>query len=149
MMKKVSAVVTIAVFGFILLLQKDGGLLHRITGNSPSSSATDPIFASAFEEQRGNFVAEGSGTVIRILSDDNNGSRHQRFIVELASGQTLLISHSIDIAPRVQSLDVGDEVEFKGEYEWNDKGGVIHWTHLDPRAVHESGWIRHNGVTYQ
>jgi hypothetical protein len=111
--------------------------------------AADDVFASAFADRRGNFVAEGSGTVTRILSDDNDGSRHQRFVVTLVSGQTLLISHNIDLAPRVDGLAVGDNITFKGEYEWNDRGGVIHWTHHDPAGAHEAGWIRHNGKTYR
>jgi len=95
------------------------------------------------------YVAEGSGTVTRVLSDDNEGSPHQRFIVTLPSGQTLLISHNIDLAHRVEGLSVGDSVSFKGEYEWNDKGGVVHWTHRDPEGRHEAGWIRHGGNTYE
>lgn len=92
---------------------------------------------------------EGDGQVIRILSDDNDGSRHQRFIVRLETGQTLLMAHNIDIAPRVSSLKVGDTVAFFGEYERNDKGGVIHWTHKDPQRRHVAGWLRHNGRLYQ
>ena len=91
----------------------------------------------------------GSGTVIRTLSDDNKGSRHQRFIIKLASGQTLLIAHNIDLAQRVSFLSVGDNVEFYGVYESNSKGGVIHWTHHDPKNRHEAGWLKHKGRTYQ
>ena len=93
--------------------------------------------------------ARGSGTVSRILSDDNDGSRHQRFIVRLSSGATLLIAHNIDLAPRVGSLQVGDTVSFYGEYETNDRGGVIHWTHHDPRGSHVGGWIEHKGRRYE
>ena len=46
----------------------------------------------------------GSGTVIRLLSDDNQGSRHQRFIIKQSSGRTLLIAHNIDLAPKIYSL---------------------------------------------
>ena len=87
--------------------------------------------------------------MVRVLADDNNGSRHQRFIVQLGSGQTLLVAHNIDIADRVAYLESGDHIEFNGEYEWNPKGGVIHWTHHDPQGRHQSGWIKHNGHTYQ
>lgn len=93
--------------------------------------------------------AMGSGTVVRVLSDDNDGSRHQRFIIELASGQTLLIAHNIDLAPRVYGLQTGDQVEFYGEFESNPQGGVIHWTHHDPQGRHPDGWLRHRGRTYQ
>ena len=76
-------------------------------------------------------------------------SRHQRFIVQLASGQTLLVAHNIDLAPRVADLKPGHIVAFYGEYEWNERGGVIHWTHHDPRGQHAAGWVEHNGVRYQ
>ena len=87
--------------------------------------------------------------MIRVLPDDVDGSRHQRFIVQLASGQTLLITHNIDVAPRIVGLKVGDSVAFNGEYVWNDKGGVIHWTHHDPQGRHVAGWVMHNGKRYQ
>lgn len=91
----------------------------------------------------------GEGRVSRLLPDDDDGSRHQRFIVTLATGQTVLIAHNVDLAPRVANLKVGDAVEFSGEYESNPRGGVVHWTHRDPRGRHAAGWIRHGGVTYQ
>ena len=91
----------------------------------------------------------GSGTVYRVLPDDNKGSRHQKFILQLDSGQTLLVAHNIDLAPRVQGLAKGDRVEFYGEYEWNKKGGVMHWTHKDPRNHHTNGWLKHNGKVYE
>jgi hypothetical protein len=93
--------------------------------------------------------AKGQGTVIRILADDNNGSRHQRFILELAGGRTLLVAHNIDLAPRIASIKPGDAVEFFGEFESNPQGGVIHWTHHDPNGNHVDGWLRHQGRTYQ
>ncbi|MFH0915094.1 MAG: DUF3465 domain-containing protein [bacterium] len=114
-----------------------------------SVNAGDVSLARAFAERAGNLEVEGQGTVSKVLTDDTDGSRHQRFIVRLASGQTLLVTHNIDIAPRVGSLRVGDTVSFKGEYEWNAEGGLIHWTHHDPTGSHAGGWIRHNGRTYQ
>jgi hypothetical protein len=91
----------------------------------------------------------GVGYVIRILPDDNKGSRHQKFILKLDSGQTVLIAHNIDLAPRIISLSTGDSIEFYGEYEWNSKGGVIHWTHHDPSGNHVGGWLRYNGALYE
>jgi len=91
----------------------------------------------------------GSGTVIRLLSDDNKGSRHQRFIIEQSSGRTLLIAHNIDLAPKIYSLKKGGFIQFCGEYENNAKGGVIHWTHHDPQNRHTAGWLEYNGKKYQ
>ncbi|MEE4240978.1 MAG: DUF3465 domain-containing protein [Desulfopila sp.] len=91
----------------------------------------------------------GSGVVIHLLSDDTKGSRHQRFIVQVDHDLTLLIVHNIDIAPRIDSLQKGDKVNFKGEYVWNNKGGLIHWTHHDPAGKNDGGWIQHQGTVYQ
>ena len=112
-------------------------------------SESDQRLARAFDQHESNLQVEGTGTVTRLLSDDNDGSRHQRFIVELKTGQTLLIAHNIDLAPRIISLEVGDEVGFFGVYEWNEKGGTIHWTHHDPNRSHVAGWIKHEGRIYQ
>jgi hypothetical protein len=103
----------------------------------------------AFEARQSDVQVRGQGVVLKLLSDDNKGSRHQRFILRLPSGNTLLVAHNIDLAPRIESLRVGDDVEFFGEYEWNDKGGVLHWTHDDPQGRHVAGWLRHRGVRYQ
>jgi hypothetical protein len=110
---------------------------------------SDGLLARAFEERRSNLQVHGRGTVLKVLADDLKGSRHQRFLLQLDSGQTLLIAHNIDLAPRLDSLRAGDEVSFCGEYEWNDKGGVIHWTHHDPDGTHPGGWLEHRGRRYE
>lgn len=84
----------------------------------------------------------------RVLADDRDGSRHQRFLVSVADQVSVLVAHNVDLAPRVP-LAPGDSVELRGEYEWNNRGGVMHWTHRDPDGRHEAGWIRHDGRLYQ
>lgn len=113
------------------------------SASSASSAYTpDSELAAAFANQQSNFQVLVRAKVTRILADDNDGDRHQRFIITLGNKQTLLIAHNIDLAPRVEPLSVGDFVIVYGEYEWNDEGGVIHWTHKDPDNVHVEGWIR-------
>ena len=84
-----------------------------------------------------------------VLRDDNEGSRHQKFILSLDNGLTILVAHNIDLAPKIENLRKGDMVEFFGEYEYSAQGGVIHWTHRDPNHRHEDGWLKHNGKIYQ
>lgn len=115
---------------------------------SGAASSSD-VLAQAYAKQLSNVQVWGQGAIIKILQDDNDGSRHQRFILRVPSGQTVLIAHNIDLAPRIASLREGDVVEFFGEYEWNSKGGVVHWTHRDPAGRHVAGWVKHKGRTYQ
>lgn len=87
--------------------------------------------------------------MIKILPDDVKGSRHQRFVVKTKSGKEVLINHNIDIAPKLYGLKKGDKVEFLGEYQWNVYGGMVHWTHADPKGQHQDGWIKYQGRIYQ
>lgn len=105
--------------------------------------------AEAFRNQQRDVQVEGEAEVVRLLKDDLKGSRHQRFIIKTPSGQTILVAHNIDLAPRITALRTGDSIAYFGEYEWNSQGGIIHWTHHDPRGRHIDGWLKHKGVTYQ
>lgn len=109
----------------------------------------DQQLADAYQNHRSDIQIQVTAIVSKLLADDNRGSRHQRFIVRLNSGQTLLVAHNIDLAPRINDLSEGDSVELYGEYEWSNKGGVMHWTHRDPGGRHVAGWIKHKGQTYQ
>lgn len=109
----------------------------------------DTIIQDAFKNRQSNLQVRGQGVAIKILPDDLEGSRHQRFILRLGNGQTLLVAHNIDLADRINTLSAGDTVEFYGEYEWSSKGGVIHWTHKDPKEHHVAGWLKHGSRTYQ
>lgn len=102
----------------------------------------------AFENQKSNFQVKQVGWVAKIMRDDSHGLKHQRFVVQLASGQKLLIAHNTDLAPRVEGLKEGAEISFYGEYEWNNKGGVVHWTHHDPKRSHPNGWLYYNKRKY-
>ncbi|NNH01923.1 DUF3465 domain-containing protein [Acinetobacter sp. ANC 5414] len=109
----------------------------------------DKKIQQAFREQKSDIQVQSSGQVKAILPDDNNGSRHQKFILELGNGQTVLVAHNIDLSPRLDDLEKGEIVQFYGEYEYSDQGGVIHWTHRDPQKSHADGWLKYRGRTYQ
>ncbi|MHC4375016.1 MAG: DUF3465 domain-containing protein [Planctomycetota bacterium] len=89
------------------------------------------------------------GEVVKVLADDLEGSRHQRFLFDVAPGiPTLKLSHNIDLAPRIP-LTEGDTFVTRGRYEWNEFGGVIHWTHHDPDGDIEGGWVEFEGERYE
>ena len=83
---------------------------------------------------------EETGLVVRLIPDDVHGSRHQRFVVRLRGGQTVLVAHNLAMAARVP-LGMGDRIRFRGLYEWNEQGGLVHWTHADPQGMEKGGYV--------
>ncbi len=104
---------------------------------------------AAYQRKLEDVFVEGQGRVVRLLRDDNEGSRHQRFILRVGSGLTILVAHNIDLAQRINTIKLGDIVQFRGEYVYNDKGGILHWTHHDPQQEIIGGWLKHSNKTYQ
>ncbi len=120
-----------------------------VPGIASSSQYQDNALSDAYNNKQSDVQVHGKGVVVKIFSDDLDGSRHQKFLLKLETGRTLLVAHNIDLAPRINGLNRGDEVEFYGEFEWNSKGGVLHWTHRDSGGRHTGGWLKHLGKTYQ
>lgn len=143
-MKKLLLVVMLAAAGYVVF-----GFQEAADTVSESQVQQAPVSTDRIGSEADQTQVQGAGVVTRLLSDDNKGSRHQRFILRLSSGQTLLVAHNIDLAPRIPGLQVGDTVEYSGEYVWNPKGGVVHWTHRDPDGRHAGGWLKHGGRVYR
>src|SRR4051812_49352144 len=108
-MKRIQIVAMVA----FALIWTACGTAVQTTGQNGGVGDDSPI-GRAFKNRTSNVQVEGEGEVTRMLADDLSGSRHQRFIVRLKSGQTVLIAHNIDIAPRIAELQEGDSVRFNG-----------------------------------
>ncbi len=112
-MKKLlfAILIGIVVYGYI---QNNPNVISSFTEESIQN---DQAITDAYQNQLSDIQVSGSGKVSRILSDDNQGSRHQRFILRLSSGQTLLVAHNIDLALRQQgqvlNLDKLTSVEIR------------------------------------
>ena len=119
-----------------------------LTSSEVAQSANTAI-EQAFKQHKSNVEVEGKGIVTKILADDNSGLKHQKFLVKISPEQTLLFAHNLDLASRIAQLAIGDRIEFKGEYVYNPKGGIVHWTHKDPQGHHAAGWLKHNGKVYE
>ena len=119
-----------------------------------SRPATDGAAAAqkAFRDHLSDLHLTVGGTVTRLLADDTEGTPHQRFIIRTRLGQTLLIAHNLDLAPRVP-VQTGDRINVNGIYEWNEHGGLVHQTHHNPslRSARGGGWIKleRTGKTYR
>ncbi|MDR2266779.1 MAG: DUF1653 domain-containing protein [Christensenellaceae bacterium] len=99
-------------------------------------------FDELYNKQVSRIHVCGEGIVSNILNDDLSGHKHQRFIVRLGEHKTLMILNNIDIFPRLDPLDIGDKVSFSGEYIWNRHGGLVHWTHEDPKGCRKGGYVK-------
>jgi hypothetical protein len=148
----------LAVLGGLGYLGRDLVLPSETNSSGTSAESRDPrstraeegerAILDAFAAKRSNLLVEVSGRVKRALADDTEGSPHQKWILELASGHTVLVAHNLDLAPRVP-LEAGDELLIRGEYEYSREGGVLHWTHDDPARKHPTGWVELRGKRYE
>jgi hypothetical protein len=115
-------------------------------------AGSDGGIPTLFKQQRSDVVVTATGTIVKILPDETDTSdgsgMHQKFLVELADRDqtTIKIAHNLEFG-RVPVRE-GDVVAFRGEYEWTELGGTVHWTHHDPIGRHEDGWIEFNGKRY-
>ncbi len=133
--------------------QDNNGSINTVEKDKQAANhCRNDILMQAFQAKQSDRQVQGCGTIIKALLDDNEGSRHQKILIELTDvtpKQTLLLVHNIDLAPRVADVAKGTPISFYGEYVYNDKGGLVHWTHHDPAARHQGGWIDSNGVRYE
>lgn len=114
----------------------------------PAADATGATrLRDAFTRRARNVPVEVTAVVTRLMRDDTEGLQHQRFLIR-AAGLSILVAHNTGLAPRAP-VQPGDTIRIRGEYVWNDKGGVLHWTHHDPRGRHAPGFIEVRGQRVQ
>ncbi|MBI4534546.1 MAG: DUF3465 domain-containing protein [Candidatus Melainabacteria bacterium] len=140
----VNAALTLVLLVLIALFNST--LADTLTKSTTYAGQTDVLAAQKLHLKRVHLTVEAP--VLKLLSDDTVGIPHQRFLLQLTNGTTVLVAHDTQMAPRVP-VRAGDIVTIHGEYIWNEKGGVIHWTHHSNSTHHEPGWIEFNGQRYQ
>lgn len=114
----------------------------------PTSVVSDEQVVQAQNEHLEKVQVTFTAQVKKLLKDDVTGEQHQKFLVNLSNGTTVLVAHNISRAPRVP-LQAGDNVTLCGEFIWNRKGGVLHWTHKTDTPNHQGGWIEYAGQRYE
>lgn len=130
-----------------LRIEKPNNLNEYSFNHNQQQQAVNKI-RSGSKETNSRFWVGVNGKVYKLLKDDLKGSKHQKFLIRIADDITLLVSHNIDLAPRAP-IRKGDTVSIRGRYEWNHRGGVLHWTHHDPKGKKEGGWIQVEGQVYR
>jgi len=113
-----------------------------------STVSDDSQIVQAEQAHSINMEVTGKATVKVLLPDDTVPPRHQRFVLELSNGSTVLVAHNIDEAEKVP-VDAGKSVVVHGVYIWKETGGVIHWTHHSDSFKHQGGWIEYASKHYQ
>lgn len=121
------------------------------SSGSGSIAESQRDLVALIQAERSGQMIEFQARVVKTLADDNDGDRHQRFILAVdcspSPADTVLVAHNIDLAPKVP-VEAGDTIRIFGQYEWNERGGVVHWTHHDPGGRHTDGWIELDDKRY-
>jgi hypothetical protein len=116
----------------------------------PTQSADNGAVCSAYQSGRSRVEVVAGGTVTRVFGTRPGvTSPHEGFLMRLNSvcNVEIRVEANTDFTGEFP-LRNGDAVIVKGEYEYYSRGGVIHWTHRDPRGRHEGGYIQTAGKTY-
>lgn len=121
---------------------------QRASSDVQNQATGDAEVIAAQAQQMHKVEVTFQAPVKKLLPDDVEGLPHQRFLLNLSNGTTVLVAHDTKMAPRVP-IEAGDIVTIHGEYIWNEKGGVVHWTHHSDTPRHEGGWIDFGGQRYQ
>ena len=121
--------------------------LVSMSAFADDSSGQQAIISAQDSGQGLSFVEVKNVQVIKILPDDTTGSQHQKWIVSLANGRSLLCVYNMDITSRIP-IKVGDVVSMGGQYIYTRAGGLIHWLHADPRGERPNGYVDLNGTRY-
>lgn len=127
------------------------GEISTSTKNSSSNCNNQAIYRAYTQQNPQQKVQVlGCGQIKKILQDDNDGTRHQKFLISIDGypQMSVLVAHNIDLAARVANIQPNTPIRFYGEYIYNEKGGVLHWTHKDPAARHQDGWLDYNGQKF-
>ena len=148
--KKLIIIVLIVAISFFISLENnnsDKTTNETITIGNDNSKLKSKLKKIIEAKQSGKIITINA-QVIKVLPDDIQGDKHQRLILKvLNSNITLLLAHNIDIAPRVPVIK-NDIILIHGQYEWNEKGGIIHWTHRDVNNKHPNGWVEYKNKRY-
>ncbi|MGH7708459.1 MAG: DUF3465 domain-containing protein [Vulcanimicrobiaceae bacterium] len=118
------------------------------------SDAGNGAVYAAWQAHSSRVEVTASGSVARMLRVQRGGQfgPHEGFLLHLTGapghGLTVKVEDNLDLTGPIP-IHAGDAVVVRGEYEYNALGGVVHWTHHDPRGHHAAGYIQVGGRTYE
>jgi hypothetical protein len=122
-----------------------------LAGCTTTQAPDDRAVCDAYGAARSHVEVVADGTVTRLLGvAPGRVSPHEGFLMRLSSACNLVmrVEANTDFTGPIP-LAENQRVSVKGEYEYYPGGGVVHWTHRDPRGRHEGGYIQTNGRLYE
>ncbi|MDQ2858547.1 MAG: DUF3465 domain-containing protein [Candidatus Eremiobacteraeota bacterium] len=119
---------------------------------SQTSDSNGDVY-DAWRAQRSRVEVTASGSIVRLLGNRvGRSGEHAGFLLHLRGaaghGLTVRVEDNVDLTGRLE-LTEGADAEVRGEYIYTARGGVIHYTHRDPRGHHAAGYVRTGGRFYQ
>lgn len=133
-----------------LALAASAGCGSAGSGAGANGTIDNAAVCDAYAQHRSHVEVDAEGAVTRVLGTrPGRQSPHTGFLVRLQPcGVTVRVEANTDFTGIVP-VRPNDDVAMRGEYEYYAAGGVIHWTHRDPRGRHPGGWVTVGGKTYQ
>jgi hypothetical protein len=121
--------------------------LGTVSAQAMISPGQAEVVQAQQNHQEVNFLEVKNAHVTQVLPDDLIGSKHQKWIVQLEDGSSLLCVYNSDMGDRIP-VQVGQTMSLGGQYIWDRGGGLIHWLHADPQHRRPDGYVLLNGTTY-
>lgn len=122
-----------------------------LAGCAVQTAPDNAAVCAAYAAGRSHVEVIARGPVTRVLGiTPGRVSPHEGFLMRVQATCDLIVrvEANVDLAGRFP-IARGALVQVKGEYEYYPRGGVIHWTHHDPRFHHEAGYVEVGGGIYQ
>jgi hypothetical protein len=116
------------------------------SGQSAGSDAGNAAVYQSWAQQRSKVEVTASGSVAKVLGTRRGPSGvHTGFLLHLRGsegrGLTVRVEDNVDLTGPIP-IRAGDDVEVRGEYIYDPRGGLIHYTHRDPRGRRAGGYVR-------
>jgi len=111
-----------------------------------ASDASNGAVYDAWRAGRSYVEVTASGSVARVLGTRSGPSGpHEGFLLHLRGsdghGLTVRVEDNVDLTGQIPIRE-GDDVVVRGEYIYDRRGGIIHYTHRDPRGRHPGGYVK-------
>ena len=118
-----------------------------------SDTSSNAAVYDAWRFHRSRVEVTASGAVARVLgAREGRSGAHLGFLLHLAGsegrGLTVRVEDNLDLTGPIP-LSEGEFATVRGEYVYDPRGGLIHYTHRDPRGRHDAGYVQAGGRIYQ